>query len=405
VAKDDKTIVMHLTTPATYFVDMLTMTAFSPAPVEVLKYLPGSQQLGQNQISDGPYKIESWEPTKSIVFVRNPAWEASSDPVRKAYVDKVMVNETVSQESVQQQLQTGTPSADMEFGTSPPPSRLSQLIATKDPQLNLGETASTNPYIVFNMISPNNGKALANLKVRQALMYAINRDNIIQVLGGPKVNPPLTHVLPPGIKGEEPFDLYPYDLDKAKQLLAEAGYKDGLTLKFLYRSSSEGSNKTFQTLQQDLSKVGIKVSGVPSPDADFYTKYLQNPESAKTGVWDFSNSGWGPDWYGNAALSFFAPLFSGKPSFPPVGSNFGFYDSPKTNALIDQAKTAKSESEALNLWAEADKQVMADAPFFPITGPLQANYRAKQVQNAVYIPAFQNYDPANVWLPTDAQGG
>jgi peptide/nickel transport system substrate-binding protein len=405
VAKDDKTIVFHLVNPATYFVDMLTLTAFSPAPVEVLKYLPGSQQLGQHQISDGPYKIESWEPTKHISFVRNPAWEASSDPVRKAYVDKVLVNETVSQESVQEQLQTGTPSADLEFGTSPAPSQLSQLIAAKDPLLDLGETSSTNPYIVFNTISPNNGKAMGNLKVRQALEYAINRDNIIQVLGGPKVNPPLTHVIPPGIKGEHPFDLYPNDVSKAKQLLTDAGYKNGLTLKFLYRSSSEGSNKTFQTLQQDLSKVGIKVVGVPSPDADFYPKYLQNPSSAENGVWDFTNSGWGPDWYGNAALSFFAPLFSGKPSYPPIGSNFGFYDSSKTNSLIDQAKTAASESAAINLWQQADKQVMSDAAFFPITDPLQANYHAKQVNNTVYIPALQNYDPANVWLSSDAQGG
>jgi peptide/nickel transport system substrate-binding protein len=405
VAKDDKTIVMHLTSPATYFVDMLTMTAFTPAPVEVLKYLPGSQQLGQHQISDGPYKIDKWEPTKSIVFTRNPAWEASSDPVRKAYVDKIVVNETVSQESVQQQLQTGTPTADLEFGTAPAPSQLSRLIATKDPLLNLGETASTNPYIVFNTISPNNGKAMGNVKVRQALEHALNRTNIIQVLGGPKVNPPLTHVIPPGIKGEQPFDLYPFDLDKAKQLLADAGYKNGLPLKFLYRPSSEGSNKTYQTVQQDLSKVGIKVTGVPSPDADFYTKYLQNPSSAKNGVWDLSLAGWGPDWYGNAALSFFAPLFYGKPSYPPIGSNFGFYDSPKTNALIDQAKTSASENEALKLWAQADKQVMEDAAFFPITGPLQANYHAKQVKNAVYIPAFQNYDAANVWLSSDAQGG
>ena len=144
---------------------------------------------------------------------------------------------------------------------------------------------------------------------------------------------------------------------------------------------------------------------MPSPPADLYTKYLQNPTSAKTGVWDLTSSGWGPDWFGNAALSFFAPLFSGKPSFPPIGSNFGYYDSPKTNALIDQAKAAASESDAINLWAQADKQVMTDAPFFPITSPLQANYHAKQVNNAVYIPALQFLDPANVWLSSDAQGG
>ncbi|WP_457188821.1 ABC transporter substrate-binding protein [Nocardioides sp. P5_E3] len=405
VAKDDKTVVFTLTQPASYFVDMLTLPAFSPAPKEVLKYLPGSQDLGQHQVSDGPYQIESWNPTKEIVFTRNPAWTADSDPIRKAYVDKVVVNETVSQESVQQQLQTGNASADMEFGTFPPPSQLPGLISANDPNLNLGETNSTNPYVVFNTVSPNNGGALKNAEVRQALEYAMNRDNIIQVLGGPKVNPPLTHVLPPGIVGSQDLDLYPYDVAKAKSLLADAGYSDGLTLKFLYRSSSEGGTKAFQTVQQDLSDAGIKVEGVPSPDADFYTKYLQEPTAARSGVWDVSLAGWGPDWFGNAALSFFGPLFSGEPSFPPVGSNFGFYDNPATNKLIDQAAAAPDESTAASLWAKADEQVMKDAPFFPITSPLNANYHATQVNNAIYLPAIQNFDPANVWLSPDMQGG
>lgn len=187
VAQGDSTVVFTLNHPATYFVDMLTLPAFSPAPQEVLDYLPGSQQLGQHEVSDGPYQIDSWNPTKEIVFSRNPAWDAGSDPIRRAYVDKVVINETVSQDSIQQQLQTGTPSADMEFDQAPPPSQLPGLIAQKDPDLNLGETSSSNPYIVFNTVSPNENKAMQNPLVRQALEDAINRDNIIQVLGGPTI--------------------------------------------------------------------------------------------------------------------------------------------------------------------------------------------------------------------------
>jgi peptide/nickel transport system substrate-binding protein len=394
-AKDDTTVVFTLTQPATYFVDMLTLPAFSPAPNE----------LAQHTLSDGPYQIESYSPTKSIVFTRNPAWQASSDPVRKAYVDKIVINETVSQDSTQQQLQTGTPTADMEFDNFPPPSQLPKLISTKDPNLNLGETSSTNPYVVFNTASPNNNKVMANPQFRQALMYGINRANIIQVLGGRNVNKALTHVLPQGIVGFKDFDLYPYDQAKAKEMLSAAGFPNGLTLKFLYRNASEGSSKTFQTVQQDLSKIGIKVVGVPSPNADFYTKYLQVPSVARRGVWDLSLAGWGSDWYGNAALSFFAPLFAGSRAFPPIGSNFGLYESAATNALILQAATAKTTDEAAGLWGKADEQVMKDAPFFPITNPIQANYRASQVHNAVYIPAIQNFDPTNVWLSKDKQGG
>ncbi len=405
VAKDDYTVVFTLTHPATYFVDMLTMNAFDPAPEEILKYVPGSTKLGQNQVANGPYKIDSYDPTKSIVLSRNPAWDASTDPIRKAYVDKIVINETVSQESTQQQLQTGTASADMEFNNFPPPSQLPQLIASNDPNLNLGPTDSSNPYIWFNQRSPNNNKAMADVKVRQALEYAINRDNIIQVLGGPQVNTPLTHVLPKGIQGSEDFDLYPYDTDKAKQLLQEAGHGSGLTIKFLYNTDSEGAQKTFATVQQDLSKVGIKVTGVPSPSADLFTKYLQSPSVADNGSWDVTSSGWGPDWYGNAALSYFGPLFNGKAAFPPIGSNFGFYESSKTDALIEKASTATDLQESLDAWAAADRQVMEDAAFFPITDPKQANYHADQVNNAIYLSTIQNFDPTNVWLDENMQGG
>jgi peptide/nickel transport system substrate-binding protein len=404
VAKDASTIEFHLTQPATYFVDMLTLPAFSPAPVESLKYLPASTDLGNNFPSDGPYKVDKWVPTKSIAYSRNTAWDPASDPVRKAYVDKIVVNETVTQDSVQQQLQTGTPTADLEFDVGPPPSQLPALIAKKDPNLNLGMTASSNPYVIYNTVSPNNNKALQNAKVRQAISYAINRAHILQVIGGPTINPPLTHVLPDNIVGSKQNDPYPNNVDKAKQLLQEAGFPH-LTLKFLYRNASEGSSKAFQTIQQDLSKAGITVVGVPSPNADFYVKYLQVPTVAQRGVWDVSLAGWGADWYGNAALSFFNPLFSGQPSFPPIGSNFGLYNSATTNGLIQQAAAAPTQDQATALWAKADAQVMADAPFYPLTNPKNPNYHASQVHNAVYVPAMQMFDPTNVWIDKDKQGG
>ncbi|MFC4949522.1 ABC transporter substrate-binding protein [Pseudonocardia sp. GCM10023141] len=404
-AKDDHTVVFTLNHPAAYLVDMLTLTAFSPAPVEVLDHLPGSSDLGTHQVSDGPYKIDLYDPTKRIEFSRNPAWNAASDPIRQAFVDKVVIDETVSQESTQQQLQTGNANADMEFDNFVPAAQIPGLQAAADPNLNLGDTASSNPYIVYNTRSPNNNSALGNVKVRQAISYAINRADIIQVLGGPEVSPPLTHVLPPQIVGSKDSDPYPYDPAKAKQMLADAGFPNGITLKLLYRNASAGSSKAFATVQQDLTKAGITVQGVPSPNADFYTKYLQVPDVATRGVYDMAIAGWGADWYGNAALSFFNPLFSGAPSFPPVGSNFGYYDSQATNALITQAIDAPDAATASDAWAKADAQVMADAAFFPITAPRQPNYHAAQVHNAVYIPSFQGFDPSNVWLDKDKQGG
>lgn len=402
VAKDASTIEIKLNNPASYFVDMLALAAFSPAPVEVLKYLPGSAELGKNQISDGPYQITKYDPTKSIELARNPEWDASTDPIRKAYVDKVVISENGDQSQIQRQLQTNSPAADMEWDTFPAAEQVPALAKAKDPNLTITPTSSSNPFIIYNFTSPNNGKAMANLKFRQAISYAINRANIVQVLGGPRLNQPLTQVLPSTIVGgEQPNDPYPYDLQKAKDLLKEAGVTNP-TLKVLYRNASVGSSKTFETLQQDLAKAGIKVVGVQSSNGDFLSKYLTVPKNAKAGVFDLAIAGWGPDWYGNAALSYFGPLYSGAPAFPPAGSNYGFYENQSVNALIKQASEA-SEDQAGALWAQADKQVMADAAFYPITAPKTANYKASHVHNAVAMEVFQNFDPANVWISKNKQ--
>jgi peptide/nickel transport system substrate-binding protein len=392
------TVVYKLNRPATYFTSQLAMPAFSPAPVEYLNYLPASAGLAQHTISDGPYQVQSYVATKTLVYVRNPAWNPADDPIRKAYVDRIDVTMTGNQQGIQQQLTTNTAAADMGWDTQVPSAAIPALLTAKNPNLILGPSYGSNPYLVFNEVSPNNGGALAKLQVRQALEYAINRTHLIQDDGGPQVSPPLTHVLPPGIVGSQQFDLYPYDTQKAKSLLG--GQK--LTLKLIYQQAFDYEAKMFQTLQADLAPVGITVEGVGVPNADFYTKYLQVPSVARRGVWDMALTGWYPDWYGNGALSFFQPLFSGPPSYPPTGSNFGFYNSATTINLIKQAEQATTVSEAATVWAQADKQVMTDAAAYEITTPTFPTFHANQVHNTVFVPALNQIDPTNVWLNSNA---
>ena len=124
------------------------------------------------------------------------------------------------------------------------------------------------------------------------------------------------------------------------------------------------------------------------------------PSVAKRGVWDISLSLAGAR-TGTAtrALSFFNPLFSGPPSYPPVGSNFGFYNNPSVNSLIAQGAPGRDGSpRPRRSGAKADQAVMKDAPIYPITDPQQPHYHASYVHNAVYVPAIQQFDPTNVWL-------
>lgn len=394
---DPQTLVVQLTKPTSYFKDLLALPAFSPAPIESLSYLPASNDFAQHTYSDGPYKIASYDPNKTIDFVRNDVWNPSTDPIRKAYVNEVKVNETGSQSTITQEITTNTPAADMFWDADPPSNDIPSLEANPNSNLGLNTELSTNPYVLFNTQSPNNSGALGKAAVRQAIAYALNRTNMIQDLGGPNVSPPLTHILPPGIDGSTPnFDPYPNDPGKAKTMLQTAGVPN-LTLKFLYRSASSSSQRVFQTVQADLQKVGITVTPVGVPNADFYTKYLQVPSVAKQGTWDLALSSWGPDWYGDAAASFFSPLLDGR-VLPPTSSNFGLFNDDKLNTLIDQALNATSTAQAAPIWHQADQEAMAQMAFFPITDPNWATLHGSRVHNAIFIPAFQQLDPTNVWL-------
>ena len=401
VATDPQTVVFHLTQSAAYFPYMLALPTFSPRAKELDAYVPGSAQAAQHTVADGPYMVQSYQPTKGITYVRNPVWDASTDPVHKAYVDKIAVDMTVTDRAVGlKRSQAGSPTADLCLlcvGPTDVPGLLS------DPGLTVQSEIASNPYILFNTVSPNNGGALKKPEVRQALSYAINRAHLIQVAGGPRLNVALSHVLPPEIHGSQNFDLYPYDPNKAKQMLQAAGVSN-LTLKFLYRPTSTTTSKMFQVLQQDLSQVGVKLVGEGVPDADFYTKYLQKPDSAKKGQWDVSAAGWGPDWYGDAALSFFSPLFDGR-ILPPQSSDFGLFNDPTTNSCIDAAKAATTPSAANAKWAECDQDVMKAAAFYPITDPNLPNYHPPFVHNTIYMPVFEGYDWTVIWLDPSKNGG
>ncbi len=222
-APNPTTVVYHLTQPASYFVSELTLPALSaPVPEEYLNYLPASAELAQHTLSNGPYQIDSYEPTKSIVFTQNPVWKQETDPIRKQNFTKVIVDEAGQQESIQQQLQAGSPSADIEWDTFPPPTSVPALKKANDPNLSITPESSSNPYVVFNTQSPNNGGALQRPEVRQALSEAIDRSALIKVLGGELLNIPLTHILPKEIDGSQDFAMWPYDTAKAKKDLAAA---------------------------------------------------------------------------------------------------------------------------------------------------------------------------------------
>jgi len=415
IAVSGNSITFTLTRPAPWLVGAMTLPPFSAVPVEAENGLPGSPRVYGHMYSDGPYEITSYTPKKSITFARNPEWKAGADPLRKAYVNAIKVDETGSQATIYQEMATGSPSLGMSFDALVPPAaypQLLHLIKSGSHLVNLGATYQTNPYLVFNTVSPDDGGALGKVVVRQALSYGIERSQLIKTLGGTAANIPLTHVLPPGTDGAQgvpgDYDPYPYNRGKAKSMLTAAGFTSSrpLRLTLLYRSDSQGNTKAFTNIASQLNALGsVSVTGVPANESDFYGKYLLVPNSpgnqapAYKGTWDLALPAFGADWYGNSAVSWFNELFLSPGGFPANGGvNLGYFSSAAVNKTIGQALSQTTEGQADVYWAKADREAMQAAAIYPITEPLQLAEHAPYVHNAVYMIPFLNFDPANVWL-------
>jgi ABC-type transport system substrate-binding protein len=390
-------ITINLVQPAGDFVNILAMPFSSPMPIEMNAYVPDDPSFRTHFISDGPYKITKYVAEKDIELARNTAWKADSDPLRKAYVDAISVVQGSDEGPIQQQLQAGT--ADASWDTTVPVASIPSLLATKDPNaVKVG--GGRIDYMVFNTLSPKNKGAMGNVKVRQAIEYAVNKKAVIQVLGGPDLFTCTGNILSPPITGYQKFDLYPTpncagDPAKAKSMLAAAGFPNGITLTYIFRNKGKAP-AIAATMQAELKKSGITLKLKQVNPADFYTQHLSHLPAIKAGDWDLAVPGWSPDWAGNAARSFFVPLLDGR-LFAEGTTNYGDYNNPAVNTLADQALAAPTADQAGTIWAQVDKKTMEDAPWVPIDYGQSVRYHSKTIDGCTIFVFTDNCDMTNVW--------
>jgi ABC-type transport system substrate-binding protein len=406
-AVNNLTLQFDLISPAADFLDILSLDFASPVPQEELAYVPGSAQLGQHFVSDGPYTISKYVPTRSIDLVRDPAWKASTDPIRKAYVDQIDITEGVATNTAAlQEVQAGT--EDMFWDQNVPTVQLAGMVASHDPDLTIGPDGNNyivmNPYLSINLQSPNNHGALKKLLVRQALEYAVNKYADSQVYGGSVISGITNQAIPPGSIGYIPgYDPYPTangqgNAAKSKQLLAEAGYKPGqITLKLVYRTNTVHP-QIAQNDQASLEAGGFNVQLVPvTPPNAFYTKYLENPAAGKSGAWDIVEAGWIPDWMGLNGRSVLFPLLDGS-TYGPESNDYGDFNSKIVNNYISEALAAPTQAQAATYWQDANREVMSLAAIVPIGAQKTSVYHSSRVQNAEFWYVSEEYDLTNVWL-------
>ena len=402
---NSSTIVFTLTSRASDFLYMLAMPFTSARPVEYDSYVPNSLQLDQHTISDGPYQINSYQPGKQITMIRNPAWKQSTDSLRHDYVDKVVDTLGVTSASTQlADMQAGT--QDVVSDTPINPASIPQLESSKPSNFAIFPWSTTQPYIVFNLRSPNDGGAVGKLLVRQAVEYGLDKQAVQKAYGGPAVGQILNTVIPPGNIGYVNYNLYPDNNGQGntamcKTDLKKAGYPNGLTLNYEYQNDSSNT-RAFTAIQASLANCGIKLASKPEPGSSFFTDIGNAPENNKAGTFDLAQPAWVPDWFGNNGRTVVQALFQG-PNCVVNTVNYGCYNNSQVNSLITQAEGATTTAAAGTAWHQADMDIMKDAAIVPILSQNFPQYSSARVRGvgyktAIFAPNIGEPDITNLWL-------
>jgi peptide/nickel transport system substrate-binding protein len=398
-APNPSTLQVTLIQPASDFIYLMAMPFTSARPVEYDQYVPNSLQLDQHLLSDGPYKVTTYQPGKSITLARNTAWKQSTDPIRHQYVSTVQV--TLGVTSAQTQLtdmQAGSQDLPMDTNINPP--SLPGLEASKKPNFSINAWTDIFPYVVFNLQSPNDGKAMANLKVRQAIEYGIDKSAVQKVYGGPTVTKQLGSIIPPGNVGALSSAPYPQanggaNTAKCKSTLAASGVKNP-TLTYLYQNDSVNTS-VFVAIQASLKQCGITLKGKAEPSSSFFTDLGNAPVNNKPGTWDLGQAAWIPDWFGLNGRSIIPPFFETDCQVNTI--NYGCYSSKTMDGLIKSAEAATSNSTAASLWGQANTLAMQQALIVPLQSQLYPMYTSARIHGpGAFVANIGDPDITNLWI-------
>ena len=380
---DDTTIVFKLKQPVAYWDQLCTLYTFTPVP----KAKDTGTAYDLNPVTMGPYKFQQYDKENRIVLAKDSNWSADTGSLVHQNFQSVEVSMGVDQSQLDNDLVSDTNNGtNCMFSDDPAPATISRVQVKPLKDRTLTGTTIFVQYIAVRQNQP----ALKDVRVRQALMYALNPQSSIQAIGGPLLRAQLQSFAPPTLKGFE--DVKPtYDVgdtgdtDKAKQLLQQAGVSN-LTVTYPYANS--GINPALaQTVVEALKRVGVNVVTKPLQGGAYY-KTVSNLSSK----YDLVPGGWGYDIPDGATI--FPPIFQGGDNLYNGTSNLAFLDDPMVNSLIAKALAAASTDEALPFWQQVNKYVVDQALVLPRFVYKVAPIMGSKVKDAYISPVLGNTDVA-----------
>jgi peptide/nickel transport system substrate-binding protein len=396
-APDSRTLTITLNQPAGDFLSILTQPVFAPVPGEYAAHYAVGDNYSGHVVGTGPYTPTTYVPRRTIVLVRNPNWDPATDPLRKAWVDRIQVKLGVPIPSIQQAIEREE--ADLSLTSHVPQTRIDALRA--DPEQSRRLSVNPTGSLLYLVLGTNpKAGAIADVRVRQAVNYAIDKAAYRDAIAGryAAAGELASTILAPGSLGYRPYDLYPTpggrgDPAKARALLAEAGYPHGLTLGFATLSGRLAAGT--KPIEASLRKAGIRLKVTTHREWGPHFQALSNP--AKRLEHQLAQSGWLLDYLGDNARQSIVPQYDSRID-PAVGGDFSEYDNPKVNRLIDRALAEPNPARRAALWAQLDQRIMRDAPMVPLVWENYSFQWASRVHGWRYNPWTTMPDLTAVWL-------
>ena len=334
--RDDFTVVVHLSEPYAALLWNLSDGAIGIVPAG------SGADFNRNPVGSGPFRLVSMAQDKEVVLERNPNYWG--EPAHVQRLRFAVVPDTTTRA-----LELRKGSADVEINAL-----TADMVATIEARHQLAVQRAPGTiyaYLAFNLRDP----ILKDVRVRQALAYAIDRRPIIHYLWRDMARP-ATSVLPPqhwAYDGD--VETYNYDPAQAQKILNDAGYpvKNGVRFHLTMKTSTEESTRLLAVvLQQQLRDVGIVLDIRTFEFATFYA-------DVQKGAFQLYSLRWVG---GNEDPDIFEHVFYST-SIPPRRANRSYYANPRVDQLIDEARRTIDQQRRKVLYDEIQQIIARDLPY------------------------------------------
>jgi len=364
IVTNDQTgdITVNLTAPRGDFQNILATTFAALVPAGT----PSKDQSTTPIPSTGPYMIQSYQPNKQFVLVRNPQYK-HIEGLPDGNPDKVVYKIVEDDSAALQQVINGQ--SDWDFHPIPT-DRLASVQQKYGDRLKIYTPANTY-YFFLNMRQ----KPFTSLQVRQAVNYAIDRQALVRIYGG--LATPTENVLPPTYPQYKKISMYPHDLAKAKQLVQQSGMA-GMKVT-VWGSNRETSKKPVEYYTDVLNKLGFKATPKIIDASIYWTTVGNQATKAQTGF---------ADWFQDYPhpLDWFDVLLNGERITQTHNNNYSNANVASVNKKINELKLKPSLDSATNdQWAQVDADAAKNALWAPYVNRQFTDFFSARMDTSCYV--------------------